>query len=335
MLEGLHPNRPTHVMRLSTNEGSARAMTDLLGEVFDPAETAVAAFETEDGKTWLLEAYFAREPDEAAIRELIRPLVGPQADAAAFDEIAQTDWVKASLDGLKPVRAGRFLVHGAHDRDAVRPNDFAIEIEAALAFGTGHHGTTRGCLLALACELKRRRPQTVLDVGTGTGILALAAAKALRRTVVAGDIDPVAIEVARDNARLNGVAPLVRFYNAPGVRHALVGGRRFNLVMANILARPLRRLAPPLAHHLARNGVLILSGLLPDDVPGVLSAYAAQDLKLERRLDLDGWAALVLTRRGASKRPVSPNRSATGSASARPGGAPGFGHKRRARHEGK
>src|SRR5918911_5104043 len=128
MLEGLHPNRPTHVMRLHTDEASARAMTDLLGEVFDPAETAVAAFETEDGRSWLLEAYFASEPDEGAIRDLVRPLVGAGADAAVFETIAERDWVRSSLEGLKPVRAGRFLVHGAPDRAAVRVNDLSIEI---------------------------------------------------------------------------------------------------------------------------------------------------------------------------------------------------------------
>ncbi|MFL5004079.1 MAG: 50S ribosomal protein L11 methyltransferase, partial [Microvirga sp.] len=149
------------------------------------------------------------------------------------------------------------------------------------------------------------RPRRVLDVGTGTGILALAAAKALKRTVVAGDIDPVAVAVARDNARLNAVAPHLRFYTAPGVRHPLARRRRrFDLVFANILARPLRRLAPALAAVLARRGTLILSGLLPRDVPGVLSAYAALGLRLARRLDLDGWAVLVLARGGRSPRPL-------------------------------
>ena len=305
MLEGLHPNRPTHVMRLRTDATSARAMTDLLGEVFDPAETAVASFETEDGRTWLLEAYFASAPDEAAIRELVRPLVGAAADAAAFATIAERDWVRNSLEGLKPVRAGRFLVHGAHDRAQARTNDLAVEIEAALAFGTGHHGTTRGCLLAFARELKRRRPAQVLDVGTGTGILAVAAAKAMKRTVVAGDIDPVAVAVAGENARLNGVAPHLRLYVGPGVRHALAHRpRRFDLVFANILAKPLRRLAPALARVLAPGGTLILSGLLPRDVPGVLSAYAAQGVRLERRLDLEGWAALTLRRGGSGPRPI-------------------------------
>jgi ribosomal protein L11 methyltransferase len=303
MLEGLHPNRPTHVMRLTTDERSARAMTDLIGEIFDPAETAVAAFESEDGGPWLLEAYFAREPDEVAIRELVRPVVGAEADRALFLPLEQQDWVKSSLEGLNPVRAGRILVHGAHDRERRRPNDVAIEIEAALAFGTGHHGTTKGCLLAFVDELKRRTPRHVLDVGTGTGILAFAAAKMLKRPVVAGDIDPEAIRVARENARLNGIGALMKLYVGPGVRNALADRPgRFDLVFANILAKPLRFLAPSLARVAARDGTLILSGLLARDVPGVLSAYTAQGWHLQRRYDLEGWAALVLKPRGASPR---------------------------------
>lgn len=303
MLEGLHPNRPTHVMRISTTERAARAMTDLIGEIFEPAETAVAAFEAADGRTWLLEAYFANPPDEAAVRDLIRPAVGDEADRAVFESLTETDWVRASLEGLSAVRAGRFLIHGGHDRDRRRANDLAIEIEAGLAFGTGHHGTTTGCLMALGHELTRRRPRRVLDVGTGTGILAIAAAKALRAPVTAGDIDPEAIRVARENARVNGVAPWTRFHVGPGVRHAEARRPgRFDLVMANILARPLRRLAPDLAGVLAPGGVLVLSGLLAADGPGVLSAYRAQGLALWRKAEREGWATLVLRRGGAAPR---------------------------------
>lgn len=305
MLEGLHPNRPTHVMRLATSERAARATTDVIGEMFDPAETAVAAFEADDGATWLLEAYFASPPDEEAVRAMIRPVIGEEADRAVFEAIAQKDWVAASLEGLKPVRAGRFLVHGSHDRHTRAANDLAIEIEAALAFGTGHHGTTRGCLLALVDELKRRRPPQVLDVGTGTGILAFAAAKAVRRRVVAGDIDPVAIAVARDNARANGVAPWLDLYVGPGIRAPQAArARHFDLVFANILAKPLRRLAPDLAGVVAPGGTLVLSGLLARDVPGVLSAYRAQGFALAKRRDLEGWAALTLRRGGAAARPI-------------------------------
>jgi ribosomal protein L11 methyltransferase len=272
-------------------------MTDLIGEIFDPAESAVAAFETEDG-SWLLEAYFAREPDQDAIRNLIRPIIGPEAEEAEFQTLAQQDWVKASLEGLNPVRAGRILVHGAHDRDQRRPNDLAIEIEAALAFGTGHHGTTSSCLQALVDEVKRQRPVSVLDVGTGTGILAFAAAKLLKCPVIAGDIDPEAIHVASENARLNGVARWLTLHVAPGVRHEAVRrAGRFDLVLANILAKPLRLLAPSIARVASPRGTLILSGLLGTDVPGVLSAYAAQGWRLRRRYDREGWVALVLSRR--------------------------------------
>ncbi|MGE7152748.1 50S ribosomal protein L11 methyltransferase [Methylorubrum rhodesianum] len=304
MLEGLPPHRPTHVLRLITDEPSARAMTELLGEMFDPMETAVAAFEVEETGAWRLEAYFSEEPDAEMIRELIRPVLGAQADEAVFETIDQQDWVRASLEGLKPVRAGRFLVHGGHDRHQVRGNDLAIEIEAALAFGTGHHGTTLGCLRALVDELKRRRPAHVLDVGTGTGILGFAAAKALRTPVIAGDLDPEAVTTARGNARLNGLGPYMRFYHAPGVRHALADRPRgFDVVFANILARPLKRLAPSLTAVVADDGVLILSGLIERDVPGVLSTYRHRGFHLARSGVIEGWATLVLRRGGAAPRP--------------------------------
>ena len=304
MLEGLHPHAPTHILRLATDEKRARALTELLGEIFDPAETAVAAFEAEDGKTWRLEAYFAHEPDEEAIRDLARTVLGDDIDGAVFDTLAGEDWVRASLEGLAPVRIWRFLVHGSHDREKVRPNDLPIEIEAALAFGTGHHGTTSGCLAALAGELRRRRPRRVLDVGTGTGILAFAAAKALKSRIVAGDIDPISIEVARANARLNGVAPHLALYVGPGTRHPLVTrGGSFDLVFANILARPLMKLARTICAKLTPGGTLILSGLLERDVAGVLSAYRMQGLHLRHRSVREGWATLVLRRGGLSSRP--------------------------------
>ncbi|WP_238258806.1 50S ribosomal protein L11 methyltransferase, partial [Methylorubrum podarium] len=267
-------------------------------------ETAVAAFEVEETGAWRLEAYFSEEPDAEMIRDLIRPVVGAQADEAAFETIDQQDWVRASLEGLKPVRAGRFLVHGGHDRHHVRANDLAIEIEAALAFGTGHHGTTLGCLRALVDELKRRRPARVLDVGTGTGILGFAAAKALHTPVIAGDLDPEAVTTARGNARLNGLGPYLRLYHAPGVRHALANRPRgFDVVFANILARPLKRLAPSLTAVVADDGVLILSGLIERDVPGVLSTYRHRGFHLARSGVIEGWATLVLRRGGAAARP--------------------------------
>ena len=231
MLEGLPPNNAAHMMRLVCDETRARAIADLVVESFEPSETAASAFETETplgkGKAWMVEVYFGFAPDEDAMRELVAAAAGEAAAAALeFGRTPERDWVANALAGLAPVRAGRFLVHGAHDRARVRSNDIAIEIEAALAFGTGHHGTTRGCLLHLERVLRRRRPRRVLDVGCGTGVLAIAAAKALRRKVWLGDIDPVAVLIARDNARLNGVGAYLRPLVSRGVARARIAGRR-------------------------------------------------------------------------------------------------------------
>ena len=310
MLEGLPPNNAAHMMTLPCPEEQARAIADLIVEMFDPAEAAASAFErepnTKDWKSgeWLVEAYFGVEPDEEYVRSLVASVAGEDAArAVVFSSIDSKDWIAASLEGLAPVRAGRFLVHGSHDRGAVRANDIGIEIEAALAFGTGHHGTTRGCLTMLDWILKRRRPQAILDVGTGTGVLAIAAAKALRQNVAAGDIDPIAVEAARGNAVLNGVAPWVFPVTAPGLEHpSLRRGGLYDLVFANILAKPLRGLAPSIARASTIDADIVLSGLLSRDVPGVLSAYKAQGFQLSRRIDIEGWATLLVRNGGASPR---------------------------------
>jgi len=306
MREGLIPSRPTHVMRLAADQASALILMGQLGEMLDADECAVAAFEAADGSHWLIEAFFTFEPDEEAIRALLAAAGGEAvARRAQFERISQKDWIAASLEGLSPVRAGRFVVHGSHDRPAVRQHEIGIEIEAALAFGTGHHGTTRGCLLLMARELKRRRPRRILDVGTGTGLLAIAAARALRRPVAAGDIDPVSTATARANARANGAGAFVRPVTAAGLRHpALAGGAPYDLILANILARPLRLLAPSIAAAAAWDARLILSGLLPQDVAGVLAAYRAQGYALCDRIDLEGWVALLLKKKGAAPRPL-------------------------------
>ena len=203
-------NAPTIVARLSCDEPTARLLAAYLGETLDAADSA-CAFEDDSGH-WQVAIYFRNAPDEVGLRDLVKLAAGEAAaEALSIERIPGADWVARSLAGLRPVRAGRFIVHGAHDRAGLRANDIGIEIEAALAFGTGHHGTTRGCLLALADLTKRRRIRNVLDIGTGSGVLAIAAARLLRTRITAGDIDPVAVRAARDNAGQNHALSMVTF----------------------------------------------------------------------------------------------------------------------------
>jgi ribosomal protein L11 methyltransferase len=281
------------------DEQTARRVVDLLNESFDEGQAAIAAFERSDGR-WDISAHFAEAPDQASIRELVALAAGNEiAKAITFDTVEAKDWVKASLEDLVPVPAGRFIVHGRHDRARVPTNKLGIEIEAALAFGTGHHGTTRGCLLLLGQVLRSRQPRRVLDLGTGTGVLAIAAAKALRRSVLASDIDPVSVQVARDNARLNGVGNLVEAICATGFSAPEFAARGpFDLVLANILANPLRQMATPMAQHLAPSAFVILSGLLPHQARSVIASYRARGVLLRRHLSIDGWSSLLMQRAG-------------------------------------
>src|SRR6266849_7877349 len=230
------------------SEQTAKRVVDLLNESFFEGQAAISAYEGPGGR-WHVTVHFAEAPDEASIRDLVGIAAGADvAQDVAFDIVEAKDWVKAALEDLVPVPAGRFVVHGQHDRARVAPNKLGIEIEAALAFGTGHHGTTRGCLLLLDHVLKAHHPKRVLDLGTGTGVLAIAAAKALRVKVLASDIDPLAARVARDNARLNGAGDLVETIAAVGFSAPdFAGHSRFDLVLANILANPLRQMATPMA----------------------------------------------------------------------------------------
>jgi ribosomal protein L11 methyltransferase len=283
----------TTLARLVCDEATAKRLGDRLPEHFDDSETAVAAFEGADG-CWNIEIHFEKPPDEPAVRRLVQEL-GVDARDLTFDVIAARDWVAASLSELKPVTAGRFSVHGPHDRESIAPNRLGIEIEAALAFGTGHHGTTRGCLLALDEVVKHTKARRVLDIGTGTGVLAIAAAKALRVPVLASDIDPESVRIARENARLNGVAPLVECVCAAGLGAPRFHARAtFDLLFANILLEPLRKMARPLTPLLAPGATVILSGLLAAQENPALAAYRPHGLTLVRRIPLGEWVTLVL-----------------------------------------
>jgi ribosomal protein L11 methyltransferase len=309
------PPVATTLARLATDAATARRVSDAVTESFDAEEVAAAAFEEADGR-WSLTLHFRQRPDETAVRALIAAAAGSAAaDALVFETLAPTDWVRKGLEGLPPVDAGRFVVHGAHARARVAVSRIGIEIEAALAFGTGHHGTTRGCLLALdriakarGCRprasratplsgRKRRRQALVLDVGTGTGVLAIATAKALRRPVLASDIDPRAVGIARGNARHNGAAAYIDTIRAAGLDARAFRERApFRLIFANILLEPLKALATPMSRLVARNGHVVLSGLLACQAGAVLASYRARGLVLARRIPLEGWVTLVLVR---------------------------------------
>ncbi|MEA2920384.1 MAG: ribosomal protein methyltransferase [Bradyrhizobium sp.] len=276
-------------------EQAAKRVVDLLTESFFEGQAAIAAFEGPGGR-WDITVHFADAPDQGSIRDLVGIAAGGEvAGQITFDTVEAKDWVKATLEELVPVHAGRFIVHGRHDRARVAPNKLSIEIEAALAFGTGHHGTTRGCLMLLDQVLKARVPRRVLDLGTGTGVLAIAAAKALHRHVLASDIDPLSVRVAGDNARRNEVGHLVETIRATGfAAPEFAAHGPFDLVLANILANPLRQLATAMSRHLAPSALVILSGLLPHQAEGVIAAYRARGLVLERHIQIEGWSSLLM-----------------------------------------
>lgn len=290
-------------VRITADELEAKRIADILERAYEDDGNPITIYETSaDGKTWSAEILlFDMSPADAATE--VRDRVGADAFAAPLEaeELPDINWVEKSLEGLKPVQAGRFLVHGGHDRDKVLPGVIGLEIEAALAFGTGHHGTTAGCLEEIDRLLTMRRYRSIVDLGTGTGVLAIAAALLARQTVLATDIDPVATRTALDNARLNGAGPLVRTFTANGMSDRRFGEfGPFDLVIANILARPLMQMAKSIAAQCASDCTLVLSGLRIEDGPRILFAYRCQGFVLARSRQKDGWLTLTLVRGGAT-----------------------------------
>ncbi|WP_376703953.1 50S ribosomal protein L11 methyltransferase [Mesorhizobium sp. ISC25] len=269
-----------------------------LGAAFDDEGLPIAVLEVDEDRDIHEVSLYADDDVDAVEAQLRDILAGLSlSKPIAREALPDIDWVARSLEGLKPVRAGRFFVHGAHDRRKRHSGEIAIEIEAGLAFGTGHHGTTAGCLEMLEQVVRREHPRNALDLGTGSAVLAIAVAKLAHIRVLATDIDPVAVKVAAANARLNQVKGLIETVAAAGFHHPIFAARApFDLIVANILARPLMRLAPQMAGHIALGGSIVLSGILERQRDAVIAAYVAQKFRHVRTLHREGWVTIHLKR---------------------------------------
>lgn len=260
----------------------------------NPQPSGVGTFEIEDGSGyWEIGAYFTESPDTTALSILstlynARPFV--------VSELEDKDWVTEVQRELTPVPAGKFFVYGAHDVEKLPMTSTGIRIEAAVAFGTGHHGTTKGCLLAMQnLHLRGFNPNKVADIGCGTGILAIGAAKLWHCFVHASDMDPIAVRTSQENVRINGMNNHVRTFVATGTKHQIFHQScQYNLVVANILAKPLKNLAPEVAHIISKKGYVILSGILVEQGKDVLQMYRGWKMSLVKKIELNGWVTLIL-----------------------------------------
>ena len=281
----------THVQGREAAEALAEACEDL-----EPEPVGTGVFEIEDGSgRWEVGAYFTEAPDEIALALLA---AAHGANPFAVSELPDVDWVAHVRRELTPVRAGRFFVHGSHDADKVPEGVEALWIEAAMAFGTGHHSTTKGCLEALdRLAVQGFRPRRIVDIGCGTGVLAMAAARLWPVTVLASDIDAVAVDTAAANVIANGLDGRVICLEAAGFGHQMLEDNApYDLVLANILKQPLIDLAPQMAAMVAPEGRVILSGILATQAEEVTGVYGENGFVLDRRDDLADWSALTLIR---------------------------------------
>lgn len=271
-------------------ETAGNALADM-----DPSPASAVDMK-EDGRAgWRLDVY-AESVDKAFGCAGVMELVTPDLNARV-EQLDETDWVSLSLEGLPPVRAGRFIVAGSHALAAASPGKTSVLIEAGPAFGTGHHGTTLGCLLAFQKQLQKKRAGGVLDLGTGSGVLAIAALKAGADFALGTDIDVDSVYVARENAAKNSVGAKFRALHASGANHPTIRRRApYDTVFANILARPLVRLARDIEALTAPGGTIILSGLLAHQEPQVRGAFSGRGLSLVDRVRKDGWTTLVFTK---------------------------------------
>lgn len=275
-------------------------------EVFERfAESVTMFMEDKSGISdgdclWFLEGYSRTSPDRAEIvaaLSAVAAAAGLDLPPLEIERVPNVDWVLANLQDFPPIDAGRFFVRGSHWDGRVPVGRIELKVDAGTAFGSGEHATTKGCLLALDRLAKRRRFVRPLDLGSGSGILGIAMAKMWACDVLATDIDPSAVKVANNNAAENGAGARFTAVVSDGYRNPALGKKKpFDIIVANILARPLMRFAPDLAAHLAPDGVAVLSGLLEWQERMVMGVHERQGLRLKDRIRLDGWATLVIGR---------------------------------------
>ncbi|MCB1438023.1 MAG: 50S ribosomal protein L11 methyltransferase [Rhodobiaceae bacterium] len=277
--------------------GTALMVSELIFDLFSESGLIVSADE-ESGDCWRVEVILPPDRFWAEFEPTLN-LAFPGLPAFSVRYINRHDWATRPQPARAPVRAGRFYIHEEDQPAPPAGSAIPVTISAGMAFGTGHHETTSGCLIALENVLRQTRPRAVLDLGCGTAILAVAFAKAARAPVLASDIDPVAVAVARRNGIVNGVGPLLRCVTAAGVRHREIAARApYDLIMANILAGPLMAMATPLAALLAPGARLILSGLLLHQAPRIIARYRAAGLVFQKQLNKREWATLTLAAPG-------------------------------------
>ncbi len=272
----------------------AQALADLIDEHIAIDAMAVTVNETDEANAlWNTVGYFetSKAAQHAATTLNIKNVT--------IAKVPDVDWVRKSLEGLAPVTAGRFFLHGSHDRSIRRSGGHSFEIDAGTAFGTGHHGTTAGCMIILDALLKYQTPQRIFDLGCGTGVLAIAAAKACRKKLLATDIDPEAVRVTKLNAALNNLGPYVNALTASGLHHHTIrSAGPFDLIFANILARPLVALAQGLSTLIEPGGTIILSGLTRDQLRWVSAAYKARGFIPTHTVKIENWVAVAMKKAG-------------------------------------
>lgn len=281
-----------------TDRAQAYATGNALQDFLEPPPDALTVFENGPDR-WRVEAYFDMAQGPRDIAGELAGFISEPLPAFTTEDVPDLNWVAISQAALPPVRAGRFTIHGSHDRDRVARGPNTILIDAGEAFGTAHHATTLGCLLAIDRLVRSHTFGSVLDLGCGSGVLAIAVAKSLPHArIVAADMDAQSVKVAAENVRLNGVARQIKVTQASATTHPDIRSRApFDLLIANILAGPLIQLAPSLSRAVAQGGTLVLSGILIPQAPEVIASYLAQGFALLRHDRITGWSTLTFARR--------------------------------------